>query len=418
MGPQAFRQFWILNAFLVLLAQTVALVYLHRPATDYLKDFWASSQFHLDKISGGSFEIKHGSTASNFSAKVQLTHGDKQLLFIDRKGDELAETVQILTRYFVPFIFISLFGFGLSLSVFLRRQARVVDVVLKRVRGGDLGAQLPSDEFDPGNPLFKTFNEMTGQIKGLVEGLNTAETRRSELLRELAHDIRTPLTSIRFLIETVADTALDLGRESILEKLTTTEQELDYFETLVGELFLLAQVNSPGNVSEMEKVNLKEVTEKEVDRLARLRAAGTGAGKVRLLADPRGNFSIPGNGPLLQRLLRNSIENALFYAKEEVQVVLQSAKDGVHLKIRDDGKGFSEEAMALYGTRRKSRFLDARREGKASLGLGSVIVKAIASAHNGTAVPGNWRKPSGEKGGGEVHIHFSLHTQILTKKAA
>jgi len=403
MGAKAFRQFLVLNTFLVLLAQLVALVYWHRPSTDYLKDFWKPVEMRIEHGSGEVMEsIEPESTLANFQHDIALDHGEPMRLHIERRGNEIRETLYIVARYFLPFIFISLLGFGITLSASLRKQGVVVDRVLKRLRTGDLGAKLPESAFDAGNPLVRTFNEMVGKIDGLVAGLNEAETKRSELLRELAHDIRTPLTSIRFLIETVADTAPELTSENIGEKLTTAEQELDYFEALIGELFLLAQVNALGYQATHEDVDITNLAAVEVERLTRLRAAGRATAKVTLHCERR--IEIGGNASMLQRLLRNAIENALFYAREEVQVRLSLDGSKIELKIRDDGKGFSEEALALYGTRRKSRFLDARREGKASLGLGSVIVKAIAAAHGGTAHPGNWRLPSGEIGGGEVTV--------------
>lgn len=409
MGSKAFRQFLLLNTFLVLLAQLVALVFLHRPSTSYLKEFWSPVEMSLDYGREPISEyLERESTVTNFQHDIALKHGKKVTLHLERRGNEIRETISIVARYLLPFIFLALLGFGMTLSASLRRQAAVVDRVLRRIQQGDLGAKLPEAAFDVGNPLVRSFNEMVGQIDGLVARLNEAEVKRSELLRELAHDIRTPLTSIRFLIETVADTAPDLTAESIREKLTTAEQELDYFEALIGELFLLAQVNALGYEASQESVKITELARLEVERLTRLRAAGRSVAEVGLVVEGGAEIAIAGNAPMLQRLFRNSIENALFYARESVRVHLAVSGKTLELRIRDDGKGFSDEAMSLYGTRRKSRFLDARRQGKASLGLGSVIVKAIAAAHGGTAEPGNWYHSSGEIGGGEVTIRLPL----------
>src|SRR5262249_3329095 len=109
---------------------------------------------------------------------------------------------------------------------------------------------------------------------------------------------------------------------------------------------------------------------------------------------------------LLQRLVRNTLENASSFAKSEVAISLRPQGNGfVEIAIRDDGPGFSDAGLENFGKRRRTRYLSASGK-KVSLGLGSVIAVQITDAHHGTLYVSNWLTPSGAVGGAEVRIRL------------
>ena len=92
---------------------------------------------------------------------------------------------------------------------------------------------------------------------------------------------------------------------------------------------------------------------------------------------------ILGDTHLIIRLIKNGFDNASRFATSEIHIGLESVSGMVRLTINDDGKGLDPESLASFAQRRERR--KQRDDGKHfSLGLGSVIMKAIASVHGGS----------------------------------
>lgn len=88
---------------------------------------------------------------------------------------------------------------------------------------------------------------------------------------------------------------------------------------------------------------------------------------------------------LIRRLYRNALENSFSFAKRELQIVFKTLFDNrVYLSIEDDGPGLSQEGLASFGYRRVTRKLDLLPNGRVSVGLGSVVMRAICEAYRGT----------------------------------
>jgi two-component system sensor histidine kinase RegB len=106
---------------------------------------------------------------------------------------------------------------------------------------------------------------------------------------------------------------------------------------------------------------------------------------------------------MLSRLVRNALENAFSYARSMVQIRIERDGRKLHLFIRDDGPGFSPDALASFGSKRATRYQDGHSGGRLSVGLGSVIMQVIAQAHGGCVKVAN-REESGAVRGAELKI--------------
>jgi len=99
---------------------------------------------------------------------------------------------------------------------------------------------------------------------------------------------------------------------------------------------------------------------------------------------PADQIYLRGDSHLLRRMIRNGLENALYFAKSEISVKLErESPNEALIVIQDDGVGFSEEALTSYGERRVSRVLGVQKGERLSVGLGSVILKTVAHVHGG-----------------------------------
>lgn len=284
------------------------------------------------------------------------------------------------------------------LLLYLRWQARKARRVIGELKAGTLDSRFKVGTVDEIGSLMLAFNEMADEISGLVKKVQAGEKERTELLQFLAHDIRTPLTSLRLIAENVAEGEKPAARKKTARLLL---QELGFFERMTEDLFFLAEIHEKPE-EENESFALIPVIQEESDRALQLAKT-----KLRMELSLPDRLAIKGREALFRRLLRNLLDNGSRYAQGEISVSLRQASDGLRLTVRDNGKGFSAEALANYGKRRPVRYRSrSEQDISLSLGLGSVIATEIAKRYGGAVAVRNWLLPAGTIGGGEVEIHF------------
>ncbi|WP_374077567.1 histidine kinase dimerization/phospho-acceptor domain-containing protein [Bdellovibrio bacteriovorus] len=252
--------------------------------------------------------------------------------------------------------------------------------VLSALREGNLSARLPQKKFDELSPLIEAFNQMAGDLELMVDQLRKADTTRRQLLQDLAHDLRTPLTSLRTFLETLQISGQKLSEEKRQEVLSLCFSEVQYFGKLVEDLLFLAQITEPKYSLGTERIDLRDkVTEQLIVFKER-------SPHIRYDVVTRGNnFEIMGSSKLLDRLLRNAFENSSSFTKSKISVEISESENQISVSLLDDGPGFTAKALSEFGHKKASRVLIGDSEGqRISVGIGSVIMKEIAQLHSGT----------------------------------
>jgi signal transduction histidine kinase len=292
-----------------------------------------------------------------------------------------------------------LLGMGISLYFLfqsLRAKAVQAQEVLNELQKGNLKARFPITRMDELGQAMSRFNQMADEIERLVERLRTTERSRMSLLSELAHDLRTPIASLKNLVATVQKRSGPQDEATRSELLTLAGREVEYFEELVEDLLVLAQISEPRYQANREPVSLIELLEEEVEGVA---AQYEGQGKEIRIERQSGldEVQLSGDSRLLHRMIRNALDNAVSFARREVVLRIRPESQEILLSVEDDGPGMSDEAIRAFGERRVSRMLGASRNGRLSVGLGSVIMKTIAQLHRGTLHAGNRAGGSGAR---------------------
>ncbi|MGZ3657054.1 MAG: ATP-binding protein [Bdellovibrionota bacterium] len=298
--------------------------------------------------------------------------------------------------YFFPFSFLLmafmvLMGIGIALWIIfrsLRATAQQADDVISELKRGNLKARFPIHRNDEIGQAMKRFNSMADEIESLVERLRAAESSRNNLLQELTHDLRTPVASLKTMLEGIFQSVELAG--DVLEMSELSLNEVDYLERLVEDLLLLARLTEPRYKASKGLVDFLSLLEQESDTLAYKHE-----GRVRIVTHLNVDEAlILGDEHLFQRLVRNTLDNAFAYAKSKVEVELNCAANGsIQVRVTDDGEGISPEDLSKFGERREQRTVKRKKGGKLSLGLGSVIMKSVVSLHGGKLSVGN--SPSG-----------------------
>lgn len=313
---------------------------------------------------------------------VRLNHHE-QLYLVARDGKRpmlapLLMTQAVLTSSMIVIALAAAFA---GLFFYLRRKSEEARSVLRRLEEGDLKARFEIHRFDEFGELLLDFNRMADEIEMLVGRIHSTEKKRKELLQELGHDLRTPLTSLQTNFETLQIHGEKLSVEDKNALYDVLCGEIDYFKDLIEKLMTIASLDEPHYKASTEHVNLKEILQQEI----KARQSNPNNQLIWQLHDSLEKTEmVLGDSHLLLRLLRNGLDNASRYAETKVSISLHKAGDKIKITIQDDGPGLDEEAIANFGMRKEFRGRKITKGGHFSLGLGSVIMKTITDLHNGS----------------------------------
>ncbi len=293
-------------------------------------------------------------------------------------------------------IYLGSLFFGMAVAIFLifrtmKEKVELADSVISELQRGNLKVRFPITKLDEIGQVMSRFNKMADEIERLVDQLRSVELTRIKLLQELAHDLRTPVASLKNLTETVHIKGDSLSPQLRGELIALSLKEINYFEQLVEDLLVLAQVSEPRYHLNQVSTPIMDLIEEE--SLSAQKKQGEKDLKFKFDESfSQKNIEVIGDPHLLRRLLRNSFENAFSYAESEVSVrMYQENPREIEIVMEDDGPGFSSDVLRTFGERRVSRVLGASagQGGRLSVGLGSVIMKAIVDVHRGSLFVSN-----------------------------
>jgi signal transduction histidine kinase len=303
-----------------------------------------------------------------------------------------------------------LLGVGTALALInssVKRQVKLADGVISQLQHGNLKARFPILRKDEFGQAMKRFNVMADEIEKLVEHLHSVEQARTKLLQELAHDLRTPMASLKNLLETLNLKGKQVNPEIQKEFLELSLKEVEYFERLVEDLLFMAQVNEPKYQSQTESLIIIDILDEEAeDCVFRLKEQIDGKTIDLVKQFEVQKISISGDAHLIRRLFRNALENAFSFAHSKVKLSaeMDHNKKYVIIRIEDDGPGFTKENLQSFAERKMSRKLTQGKGKRLSVGLGSVIMKAICSIHRGELHASNDLGPDGKTRGASIEI--------------
>jgi len=259
---------------------------------------------------------------------------------------------------------------GIFLSRGLTKPLRELTDSTRLLAQGQLGQQVDVHSQDEIGELGSAFNQMSSDLKSLVD-------QRQQMTADIAHDLRTPLTVIDGYIEAMQDSVL----EATPERLETIHKEVQHLKRLVADLRTLS-------LAEAGQLSLNPVGVAPQELLAQVEAAYRLAaeqkGVALTLLDSEDGFDIKVDPDRMMQVLSNLLDNALRHtpAGGSIQMKVEQVEGWVDLTVLDSGEGISDEALP-YIFDRFYRADDARQEGVGESGLGLAIASSIVAMHGG-----------------------------------
>ena len=226
------------------------------------------------------------------------------------------------------------------------------------------------------------------------------ERMRGNLLRAVSHDLRTPLTSIYGSCSAIIENFDSIPKEKQLLLLKDMQADSQWLNRMVENLLSVTRVDA-------DKVRLSKhgvVLEELIDALLvkfRKHYPNT-AVQVTI---PEDFVSIPMDPVLIEQVLMNLLENAVFHAHgmENLWLRVEVREGKAHFFVEDDGCGIADDRMAQLFTGISDREIKAD-SGRSNMGIGLSVCRTIIKAHGGELKAGN------RPGGGAV-FRFALEME-------
>ncbi len=297
---------------------------------------------------------------------------------------------RIMYRFIWVWCGMVLFGFlisYLSARRTLRRVERISETVSK-IGSDDLSTRLPEGHTpDEISRLAHTFNRMLERIRTSVNQLRTVTD-------SVAHDLKSPVTSIRGKLEVALSSPHGAWRESVADAI----EELDKMSQLLNTTLDLAEAEAGALRLNRSVVDFSQV----LGHLLDLYQPAMAERHHTLHASLESGVAIDADLPLLNRALGNLFDNELTHLPEgcQIEVQLRSRDGSAELAIADNGPGFPPDMAA----RAFERFV--KGEHSPGHGLGLAFVDAVVQAHGGKA------QVADRRGGGAI-ITLSLPVAVL-----
>jgi signal transduction histidine kinase len=296
-----------------------------------------------------------------------------RLMFVNQHDLALAMVLLL----FASGIAISL---GYLLSVSLTRRITELNRAAKEVARGDLSVRVPKMGQDELAELARAFNQMAAQLEMAEQQQRELIALRQELVTWVGHDLRTPLTSIRVVIEALVDGVVE-DPVTVERYLQTAQHHVQSLTQILDDLFEIARLE--GGSIKLTR-NLTSVRDLISDTIEAFSTLASRKG-VRLEGDATPDVDpVDIDVPKIERVLANLVDNALRHTSDGdvVRVTASSAADGVQIVVRDTGAGIPPEDLP-YVFERFYRGDDDRHRAAGSAGLGLAIAKGIVEAHGG-----------------------------------
>lgn len=280
-------------------------------------------------------------------------------------------------------IVIATAAIGLLVFGLLTRRLKKLSTDMRRVSDSDFDLapeiELTSAGGDEIDQLAHSFVAMSGKIKTQFAQLKENDNLRRELVSNISHDLRTPLSAMQGYLETLIIKGEDLSEEERERYLKIARRHTVRLGSLIGDLFELSKLDSASVTPQLETFSVPELVQ-DIAQEFQLEAEKKEI-TLSVNLDNNSAFTI-GDIGLIQRVLENLVRNAIRFTPIGGDVVLSVSErpQTVAVAVSDTGTGIPDKEIPRIFDRfyRSEQGEEGRSD---SSGLGLAIVKRILDMH-------------------------------------
>ena len=242
-----------------------------------------------------------------------------------------------------------------------------------RIAGGELDVDpLPTRAREVAQ-VGEALRGMAGGLREALAASSAAERERRFMVTAIAHDLRTPLFTLRGSLEAIEHGVGD-GRY-----LDRAQDKAAHLDRLVSDLFTFSRLEYAGEAMADGEVDVAELVRRAAETVEPLAAA---RGCALQVAEARAGLVVRGDAEALLRVVTNLLDNATRHGRTRVTLAAQRQNGAVRVEVADDGPGFAPADLPRVFD---PLFRSDRARGGATggTGLGLAIARRLARAHGG-----------------------------------
>lgn len=328
-------------------------------------------------ISGEVKEENYSMINPKFNNKtlIKAIKLDDYNIFINASLEPLDATIGILASQLI------LVSFGvLALSVLVgyiiskRLSKPIVDInnMAKEISKGNYQVSVP-ETYD-----IEEIDNLANTLNDTAKELSKTETLRRELMANVSHDLRTPLTMIKAYAEMIKDVTYK-DKKKMNNNLDVIIEETDRLNVLVDDILELSKIQANTEEIVKEEFNIDEMIKSIIKRNDILVTNE----KYEFIYQGIDNLKIIGNKKRIEQILYNLIHNAIQYTGEDKKVIINLTEDKncIKIEVKDTGKGLSKEEIKYIWDKYYKIDKSYKRNTKSS-GIGLSIVKNLCIQNN------------------------------------
>ena len=329
----------------------------------------------------------YGFSQSQAQKAQAVTEGDGTVydISITDSADSQGR-VHVMAKDLFISAFVILISVALVVGLWVYRSIAVPLVKLKKamqnIKEGNLDFVLDVEGKDEFSELCQDFEEMRRRLKESTEEKSLIEKENRELISNISHDLKTPITAVKGYVEGIMDGVADTP-EKMDRYVRTIYNKTNEMDHLINELTFYSKIDTNRIPYTFSKLNVEDYFEdcsEEVGleletRGIELVYANYVEKDVMVIAD----------GEQIRRVIHNIISNAIKYMdkpKGIIQIRIKDVGDFIQIEIEDNGKGIGPKDLP-YIFDRFYRTDVSRNSSKGGSGIGLSIVKKILEDHGG-----------------------------------
>ena len=275
---------------------------------------------------------------------------------------------------------------ALSIGLWIYRSIATPLVKLKKatqnIKEGNLDFVLEVDGNDEFSELCRDFEEMRKRLKESAEEKVLMDKENKELISNISHDLKTPITAVKGYVEGIMDGVADTP-EKIDRYVKTIYNKTNEMDHLINELTFYSKIDTNRIPYTFSKLNVEDYFSDCAEEVGlELETRGIELVYANYVED---NVQVIADGEQIRRVIHNIISNAIKYMdkpKGIIQIRIKDVGDFIQVEIEDNGKGIAAKDLPSIFDR-FYRTDVSRNSSKGGSGIGLSIVKKILEDHGG-----------------------------------
>ena len=319
--------------------------------------------------------VRTGQEMIVYERKVRENLSDYYLL-VNSALEPVDSIVSIFTRQYVLYT-----GIAIAAAFFIANwiSAKITDPIVKirkeaaKLEKADYDVSFEGGSFTETRELAATLNSAAGQLSKIDE-------LRRDLLANVSHDIRTPLTDIRAYAEMIQDISGD-DPEKRNKHLDVIIRETEYMNLLVNDMSELSKMQSGNYVPNFENTDIVQIIKEVID----LEEQSILSAGVIVETELPESLTVYADEIKISQVIANYLSNAIKHTREGKKIIirafLRDDERTVRVEVQDEGSGIPDEELPYIWDRYQKSSRSFSRK-LTNSGLGLAIVKAIADSHH------------------------------------